>query len=84
MQQFLQVNRYRGVLWFNHELFEELLAWMLALAEIGASSDPNLEPEQVALNLEICYDVVTNLEHADEASGYQVVELMEAARDIEV
>jgi hypothetical protein len=81
VQQFLQVNRYRGVLWFNHELFGELLAWMLAPAEIGASAGVGLDPERVVRELETCREAISNLERAEAASGYQVVKLMESAQE---
>ncbi|MFC2030386.1 alpha-amylase family glycosyl hydrolase [Chloroflexota bacterium] len=79
VQQLLQVNRYEGVLWFNHEAFGELLAWMLTLAAVEISADPGLEPETVPVQVVSCYDVVNKLQRAEEASGYQVVELIEAA-----
>ena len=35
----IQVNRYRGVLWFNKEAFEELLDWLLFVAVIAPGAD---------------------------------------------
>ncbi len=81
VQQFLQVNRYRDVLWFNHEAFQQLLAWMLTLATVEISAQPELAPDEIARQIEACYDVVKTLQQAEEASDYQVVRLMEAARD---
>ena len=80
VQQFLQVNRYRGVLWFNHEAFGELLAWMLTLATVEISAGPELEPEAVPRQIVACYDILYKLHRAEKESGYQVVELMEAAK----
>jgi hypothetical protein len=80
VQQFLQVNRHRGVLWFNHEAFEQFLGWMLTLAAVEISADLELSPEQVAQEIVACYEVVKALQDAEEASEYQVVKLMEAAR----
>jgi glycosidase len=81
VQQFLQVNRYRGVLWFNHEVFDQLLGWMLALAAVEISADPQRSPGEVARDIVACYDVVAKLKQAEDASEYQVVELMEAAKN---
>lgn len=39
VQRFLQVNRYLGVLWFNHESFGQLLGWMLSLAAVEISAN---------------------------------------------
>jgi glycosidase len=80
VQQSLQVNRYGGILWFNHEAFGHLLGWMLTLAVVEISADPALAPEEVAREIVGCYDAIKGLQEAEEASGYQVVKLMEAAR----
>jgi hypothetical protein len=80
VQQFLQVNRNRGVLWFNHEAFDQLLTWMMALAAVEISADPQRSPGDVARDIVACYDVVAKLKQAESASDYQVVELMEAAK----
>jgi hypothetical protein len=81
VHQFLQVNRYRDVLWFNHEAFEELLGWMLTLAAIEISADPRLTPKTIAEHIVACYEVVKMLQQAEKASEYQVEKLMELARD---
>jgi hypothetical protein len=81
VQQFVQLNRYRGVLWFNKEGFDQLLRWMLTLAAVEISADPDLAEGEVAGRIASCYDVVERLKEAEEASGYQVVELIEAAKD---
>jgi hypothetical protein len=80
VQQFLQVNRYGGLLWFNHEVFEQLLRWMLIVAVVDISADPERSPEAIAQDIVACYDVVKTLKQAEEASEYQVVKLMEAAK----
>jgi hypothetical protein len=35
VQQFLRVNRYGGVLWFNREALDQLLTWMLVVATVS-------------------------------------------------
>ncbi len=35
VHDFLQVNRYGGTLWFNKECYEELIGWLLIIAEIN-------------------------------------------------
>jgi glycosidase len=80
VQDFVQVNRYRGVLWFNHEAFEKLMAWMLTLAAVEISADPELAADEVAQEIVACYDVIHALQKAEDASDYQVVKLMEAAK----
>jgi hypothetical protein len=80
VQRFLQVNRYGGVLWFNHEAFEQLLKWMLTMAVVEISADPERSPDEVAEGIVACYDVVQRLRQAEEGSGYQIVALMEGAK----
>jgi glycosidase len=80
VQQFLGVNRYGGVLWFNHEAFGQLLAWMLTLAAVEISADPERTPDEVAQAIVDCYDVIKKLQQAEQTSEYQVVKLMEATK----
>jgi hypothetical protein len=81
VQQFLQVNRYRGELWFNHEAFTEFLGWMLTLAVVEISANNELAPEDVARQIGACYRTIEALRQAEEASEYRVDKLVEAARD---
>jgi glycosidase len=74
VQQFLHVNRYRDVLWFNKEAFEQLLWWLLLVAKISMTS---LYPEaKIAEEILAGYGIVQRLRQAEEESGYQVEELM--------
>ena len=67
VQQFLQVNRYKDVLWFHKESFEQLLWWMVLFVVIERSREEIIEG----------YDVIQELYRAGEASGYQVERLLE-------
>jgi glycosidase len=78
VRQFLQVNRYEGVLWFNREAFERLLWWMFLAAAVTISAGPLREAKEVALEIVACYDVVRGLQRAGEQSKYQVERLLEA------
>jgi hypothetical protein len=80
VQSALQVNRYGGVLWFNHEAFDQLLGWMLILAAVEISADTQRAPEDIAKEIVACYDIVKALQKAEDSSEYQVVKLMEAAK----
>jgi len=42
IQQFLSINRYQGLLWFNAERFELLIWWLIAIAIIEIGSDPKM------------------------------------------
>jgi glycosidase len=79
VRQFLQVNRYEGVLWFNREAFERLLWWMFAVAAVAISADPLRPAEAVAQEIVACYNVVRKLQRAEKKSEYKVEKLLEAA-----
>ena len=51
VQQFVGVNRYQGVLWFNKEAFDQLLSWMLTLATVEISADRSYPAEEVVHGL---------------------------------
>lgn len=80
LQQFLQVNRYQGVLWFNKESFEQLLDWMLLLAVIDITADPTRSEAEVAKIILERYDVVQKLHRAEQKSAYQMEKLLEAVK----
>ncbi len=81
VQQFLQVNRYRDELWFNHEAFGQLLDWLETIAAIDIGADPSLTEAESETRLAACRDIVDRLRAAEEASEYQVSKLLEAARE---
>jgi hypothetical protein len=89
VQQFLQVNRYQGVLWFNKEAFARLLWWLLLLAVVEIGADLPFDPsaslgaedrfgpaEEAANKILACYEVVQLLHRAESKSDYQVEKLL--------
>ena len=81
VQQLLQVNRHRDTLWFNHEAFQQLVAWMLTIATVEISADPKRTPEKVPEDIVACYDLIRKMQQAEEKSGYQVANLLEVAKE---
>jgi hypothetical protein len=79
-QAFLGLNRYQGILWFNQESFEELVWWLLTLAAVEISAGRETGDQAVAEEIVAWYDVIRRLRRAQEASGYRVERLLEAAR----
>jgi hypothetical protein len=71
VRDFLGVNRYRDVLWFNHERFEGLVGGLLTTALVGmnersgAASDPSS-----------VFDLAAALREAEKQSAYQVERLL--------
>ncbi len=81
VQQYIQVNRYQGILWFNKEAFDQLLKWMmtLAVAEISAATDR--PAEETVRRIRASYQVVRNIRQAQLRSDYQVLRLLEEVRN---
>ncbi|RMF28693.1 MAG: alpha-amylase [Chloroflexi bacterium] len=80
VRRFLQVNRYRGILWFNKEAFERLCWWMLVVAVVTILADADRPAAEKVEAIFACYALVEGLRRAEEASGYQVEKLIAAAR----
>jgi glycosidase len=78
VQHFLQVNRYRDILWFNKEAYERLLWWLVVLAVIAAGD--TRPPAEALKQLLERYRVVQVLERAGQESECQVEKLLAAAR----
>ena len=76
-QQFIGVNRFDDVLWFNKESFDELLEYMLLVAVIDILANPKRPaPDVLVKRIYACYDIVQRLQSAADASGYRVAELL--------
>jgi hypothetical protein len=80
VQQFIQVNRYGGILWFNKEAFEQLLGWMLTVAAVEISASQAPPDETVAREIVASYDLLKKLQQSADLSEYQIAGLLEAAQ----
>ena len=79
--QFIQVNRYNDILWFNKEALEELLWWLMLVAAVEINSDPLRSSAEVVRDLEECYTIIQTLEAAGKRSNYQVEKLLAVAKE---
>lgn len=82
IQQFINVNRYQGILWFNRESFDELLWWMFTVACLPQLADLIAEPADPAETgqaIQDAHKLVQKLAVAAAKSGYQVDKLLAAA-----
>jgi len=82
-QQFLRVNRWDGVWWFNQEAFEQLLAAMFASAVVEICAAPRRAKATVAREILARYETVEKLRRAEAESKFQVDALLAAARQID-
>jgi hypothetical protein len=80
VQQFLMVNRYNEVLWFNKEFFEEMLWWLMLVAAVEIGFDPLRPASEMVKELAECYKMIQALDEAKEKSEYQVEKLLEAVK----
>jgi hypothetical protein len=80
VHQFLQVNRYRDVLWFNKEAFEQLLWWLLLVAVLDAGSDPARPPAAALAEITDRHGMIEDLRRAGEESECQVEKLLAAVK----
>jgi hypothetical protein len=78
IRRFLNINRYKDVLWFNQEAFEELVWWLNLIAVVEALSDANGGAALLAERALICSDITKKLQKACKASNYQVARLLAA------
>jgi hypothetical protein len=82
-QQFLHVNRWEDVLWFNHEAFEQLLAVMFASAVVEIIAQPRRANDVVVKEILACFELVEKLLRAEAESKFQVEALLAAARKLD-
>ena len=80
VQQFLQVNRYNDIWWFNKEAFEEMLWWLMMVAALTIGSDPLRPINEVVKELNGCYSMIQTWQKAEEQSEYQVEKLLEGVK----
>jgi hypothetical protein len=77
IQRYLQVNRYQGILWFNHEAYIMLLRWMVAIAIIKTIADPSSDRTSKTRKLSNLGAFFVRLETAESRSEYQVEKLLD-------
>ncbi|MBM3129746.1 MAG: alpha-amylase [Chloroflexi bacterium] len=80
-REFLGVNLYKGIWWFNKESFESLLFWTSALAIVSLSADTSRKRKNIATEIVAVYNVVKTLRAVERKSKYQVDKLRVAASD---
>jgi glycosidase len=91
VHEYIGVNRYGGIDWFNQESFEEVLWWLFLIAVleiIATQPEDQLRagqlPSSVLTHIRKCFSVVENLLSAQERSGYQLEKLISFAQQKEL
>lgn len=75
IQNFLKVNRYNDILWYNREAFGELLTWLQAMALVEGQKKL-LASSTVAETLLGTHETMKKYKALDKKSGYQVMKLI--------
>jgi hypothetical protein len=83
VQRFIQVNRYQGVLWFNHESFEDVIDALMSIAIVNLVAQQELTGgdhtgSEVENRLRPLVQIIQQIRAAEKESGYQVEKLLEA------
>lgn len=80
VQAFLQVNRFREILWFNKESFDELCDWLMSITTVEAIRKGKSDPQQMIRDIRKCVELVKKFKEAEQLSGFQVEKLLEALK----
>ena len=80
VHRLLQINRYRDVLWFNAQAFEQLVWWMEIVAAVAIIADTEKPRDHALREVLACHELLSTLRRAKEQSGYRVEQLLEAVR----
>ena len=81
VQSYIQTNRYKNILWFNQEAFENLVRWLFIISIIDSVS--NKEGKSLTLNLENNFRIIRKWLRAAKNSNYQVEKLFDILRENE-
>ncbi len=82
-QQFIQVNRFEGEIWFNKESFEELLHWLFAIAVVEITARPDLSEATAVRQIAAGYAVIAKLQAAEAQSQFKLDGLIAAVRQLD-
>ena len=77
IQQFLQINRYNEVLWYNKESFEQLTLYLFIVSVLDSTSEPGREGIEIAKEISYRFGIINKWLEAEKESKYQVEKLLE-------
>jgi hypothetical protein len=93
VQQYLGINRYQGILWYNKEAIDDLLWWMFNIAVIQTAASyeaeagrqeaeqEKAEKHPVAEQIVACYEIIQRIQEAESAAQYRLEKLLEGVKD---
>jgi glycosidase len=74
---FLHVNRFEDVLWYDHDAMLDFSWWMTLVAYLDAEMDPQATSAASSEALMGAYSILQEILKADQDSGYQIEKLLE-------
>lgn len=77
VQQYIGMNRFDDVVYFNKESWEELLWWLFVIAVIGPTTDPRDPADDVDTAVVHLHTLLEGWRHAAAQAGYQAEKLQE-------
>jgi hypothetical protein len=81
VQEYLQINRYQGILWYHGESLHRLLTGLHLIALVDALSRAADDPARCAETILARRAVLQRIRRAEELSEYQVERLLTAVAD---
>jgi len=76
VRQFLKVNRFNEIWWFNKEAFGQWLWWMFLVAVVHSTVEPHRQPAIVVQAITAQFDLTQTLHRAERQSEYQIEKLL--------
>jgi len=81
IQQFLRINKFKGITWFNKEALETLLRWMLTIGVINILSDSDKQGNEdpgsgITDEILVLYKLIKRIQKASAESEYQADKLL--------
>lgn len=76
VQAWLKVNRYKEVLWFNREAFDQLLTGFLLTGILDSASQSGKKETAICRDISARYKLIQTFRKVEQQSGYQVEKLL--------
>jgi hypothetical protein len=76
IQRFLGVNRYKDILWFSQEAYEQLVWWMVTVSVLQATASPHFTLAHFLETILGSYEIALQLLAAEEESDFQISKLI--------
>ena len=80
VRYFIGVNRYRDVLWYSKEAFDELMNWLFLVGFVEAVSPDEVDEKIACKKIMERFDIIKEFKKAEEQSEYRIEKLLETLK----